>query len=700
MFGVNNNDAGGIRGFFKSIPNEWILFFVFSLFHMIIASRFSAPFFYPDEYGPITVGNWMFGGPAWTFKTPLYYGYTFSPFVGLMLQFFENIRDIYISSLFIKALQISLIPFFCYKLLHEALGVTSAKIKILLSVTVSLYPSFTVYSKYLTNDSTLHFTLFICLYLIGKCAVWQSKDITSQGESGRFQRMLVSIRRDNILCVYSVLLAFFAVFAYATHGMGLAFIVAVCFVIPAVHITIKKKLVSYPFFIGSFALFFFLDSRMKKVLMDTVYFALPEGGGIGNTFNYAYNAMTVSISKFTGLEYFVKIFLSRLHYATSATFILFLLAAIVMLVFSFRYLKARFSRNALSIDSTVTATDVRGYTVTGAATNTVSDGAAGMAPPVMATDPRDQTAFILSIFGFAVVICGITLSTLNNIVSVQGNHGTYYFYGRYYEYMAMPLIIIGVYHILCKGLTRKIMLIYSGIAIVIYFLISVYVRIHVVPHVLNSPLVEETRINNLVILGVLPFIGNSYNELTTALSGIIYRYSVGALGLTCLVAFLIMLFLFTRKKRQYLALVVLAVMFAYGTFFDLNVTALRFSTGDYNFSYVYLQRLAGALKQFKDIYDEYPILIVISDRLGSANSTANVKQSRAQLAFNRYNVTVALGIDEYNKFRRPQNAIIVSENDHKLEEADRRCKKIYEAPNVYVWLRGVRIIDYYELRER
>ena len=710
MFRTKNNESCGIRGFFKSIPHEWLLFFAFTLFHMIIATRLSAPFFYPDEYGPITIGNWMFGGPEWSFKIPMYYGYTFSPFVGLMLQFFENIRDIYVGSLFIKALQISLIPFFCYKLLNEALGVTSARVKILLSVAVSLYPSFIVYSKYITNDSTLHFTLFICLYLIGKCAVWQSKDIPCQGESGSFQHILVSIRRDNVLCVYSVLLAFFTVFAYATHGMGLAFIVAVCFIIPVAHIATKKKLVSYPFFIGSFALFYFLDSKMKGILMEAVFRPLPTGE-ITNTFNYSYNSMTVSLSKFTGLEYFVKIFLSRLHYAASATFILLLLAAIVMMAFSFRYLKARFPGNALSIDSTDATTDVTadattGVTAdattdvtadtTGATTNTAGEGAADRATEATATDPRDQTAFILSIFSLAVVICGITLSTLNNIGSVQGSHGTYYFYGRYYEYMVMPLIIMGAYQILCRGVSRKKMLIYSGVATAIYFLLSVYVQIQVVPNVVNSPLVDETRLNNLVILGVLPFIGNTYDELMKIAGSGIFRYSILALGLTSLVSFFVMLFLFTRKKRQWLALVVLAAMFAYGIFFDLNITALRYSGVEYSYSYAYMERLAGALKQYKDIYDEYPILIVISDRLGSARATFNEKRSRAQLAFNRYNVTSVLSIEEYQKLRRPRNAIIVSEKDHELETNDRRCKKIYEAPDVYVWLRGVRVIDYYE----
>ena len=690
MFRSTNKEAGGIRRVLRSIPNEWLLFFAFTLFHMAIASLFSAPFFYPDEYGPIAIGNWMFKGPAWTFKPTLYYGYTFSPFVGLVLQFFENIRDIYVGSLIIKALQISLIPFFCYKLLNEALGVTNARVKILLSVAVSLYPSFTVYSKYLTNDSTLHFTLFICLYLIGKCAVWQGKDNSREGESSLFRRILVSFRRDNVLCIYSALLAFFTVFAYATHGMGLAFIVTVCFIVPAAHITTKKKLVNYPFFVASFALFYFLDSKMKKIIMDAVYLTLTDTSGIGNTFNYSYNVMTITLSKFTGLIYFVKLVLSRLHYASSATFILFPLAAIVMLVFSFGYLKKRFSRNALHVDSSDTAAEAAHDTATMATAEKIATDTA------TAAEPRDNVAFVLSLFGFAIITCGITLSTLNNIGSVQESHGTIYFYGRYYEYMAMPLIIIGLSHILSRGIAGKKMLIYSGVALAFYLLLSVFVQIHVAPYVVNNPLGGETRINNLVILGVLPFIGNSYNELLSATGGDLLRYSVWTLGLTSLVSFLIMLFLFTRKKRKSLALAVLTVMFAYGTIFDLDITALRYSTGDYVYSYAYLEKLAGALKQFKDIYDEYPILIVISERLGSEASSSNVKWSRAQLAFNKYNVSVALNIAEYEKYRRPQTAIIVSEQDHKLEENDRRCKKILEAPNVYVWLRGVRIIDYYE----
>ena len=40
----------------------------------------------------------------------------FAPFAGIFLRLFETVRDFYVASLCVKALQAALIPVFCYKI--------------------------------------------------------------------------------------------------------------------------------------------------------------------------------------------------------------------------------------------------------------------------------------------------------------------------------------------------------------------------------------------------------------------------------------------------------------------------------------------------------------------------------------------------------------------------------------------------------
>lgn len=624
------NEAGNF--FVNDKRNIWILYISFLLFNVIFAIQYRAPFTYPDEYGVFAAGNWMLGGEPWAYKSSMYYGYTFSPFVGLMLRLFHTIRPIYIGSLCIKALQVSLIPVLAYRFLHEVLELEEPRVNLLLSTSVSLYPSLTLYAKYVSNETSLHVTLFICLYLIGKLAVGQTKKITR---------------------LYSALLGFFAVFAYASHGMGLALIVAICLVIPVAHIGTKKKLVSYPIFISSLVSFYFLDSKIKDLVMNAVN-SISERG-MANTFSYGFSHM---IPKLLDLEFYKSFFdllISRLLYISSSTFGLFLLSFIIVLVFIFRFALARFAGKL---------------------------------------EPQNNTLFVVAMFGIMIFLCGIGLSTLNNVPR-SGVSSRMYFYGRYYEYMALPLILVALYRLYSQNVKKMELLLYTIVSSVCYLALSVYTYFQVMPFVSGS-------INRFFILGILPYLGNTGTGFTDAPSQGIPHFSLSALWVVTVVVFFLMVYLIKGKRRM-LALVVLSGMFLYGIIFCHTIAVLPLSTANYERFYSRMEPIEAALGEFRDVYQQYPKLFVVSNRLGaSATSMTTLLRTRAQLSLVNYSVAQVMLVDEFSVAKdlatEFEDSIIVSDQELKYLSTDDAYQKIYESPNACIWIHGDKIRAYYANR--
>lgn len=612
--------------------NLWALYAAFALFNIILAVQYRAPFAYPDEYGVFAIGNWMFKGTEWSYKSNMYYGYTFSPFAGIMLRLLHGIRPIYIGLLCIKALQVSLIPVLSYKFLHEVLETKDPRVKLLLSTAVSLYPSLTLYAKYVSNETTLHVTLFICLYLIGKLAVGQSKNTTR---------------------LYSALLGFFAVFAYATHGMGLAFIVAVCLVVPVAHIGTQKKLVSYPFFVVALAFFYFLDTKIKAVVMDAVNY-IPENGA-ANTLSFGLNNLITRLFEPGFVLNFFGMVASKLLYISASTFGMFLLAFIILLIFVFRFARARFSRTH---------------------------------------DPHDNALFVTAVFGMVIFFCGVGLSTLNSVPEA-GASSRAYFYGRYYEYMALPLILIGLQRLFVRSVKKMELLKYYIISFVCYVLLSVYTQFMVMPFV-------SDELNSFFVLGILPYIGNIPTELFDVGSDLIPQFDLIALWLFSGSVFILMVYLL-KGKRRFLALFLLSGMFLYGTLFDHVTAVLPLSVANYNSFYSNMEPIESALGEFKDIYDHYPKLFVFTNKLGAGSSSSSLIRGRAQLSFVRYNVTLVLSPDVIGKLTDAEegfrDSILVSDQDLEILNTDDAYLKIYESPNACIWIRGDKIRAYYDNRE-
>jgi len=646
----------GLRTFIIKNKYELFLFFGFFIFNIVIATMYRAPVSYPDEYGVLMTANHLYGGVDW--QGSIYYGYTSAPLIGWVFLLFEDIRSIYFGVLFVKSILISLVPVFCYKLLNEVLMVDgdgsqgkfralfsfrgrdfgSREFKVFLSAAISLYPALTMYSKRSCNETMLHLSLFICFYLIGKSAFCNDK---------------VKLR------IYSAFLGFFAVFAYATHGMGLSFIAAILMIIPIAHILTKKALVSYPFFLASFLTFFFIDSRIKAYLMEVVF--QRAEGDLKNTFAYSFNRMMETVFNTEGLKTFIKSIVSRIHYMSTATFGLFLLLAVILLVFVFLYMKKRFALQK----------DLR---------------------KSFAPTQHERAEMALAIFSFLIIACGVGLSTLNHIQVTQQRHGIYYFYGRYFEYMVLPLILFGLYYLFTKGIKKRQLLVSAGISASAYVLMAVFMQRFVVPFVTMKGATTKRH----MIYGVLPFTGSSVSELTESGNFNVVQYSMIALGIAGLGGLIVMTFLLFKKYHK-LALILLCGLFLYGTAFNLAASGILISRMNYNRYYAPLEVILEDFKEIEDVYDEFPTLYFVSRK--------NIDWSRrVQLTFNRYSVASSMHIKRFEDIKNPQtrfnNAIIIADNDFELEKIDAAYQKILSTENSAAWIRGNEIREYWANRPK
>lgn len=624
----------------KIFDNPWSIYFIFVILNATLAFFHPAPFVFPDEYGPIAIGNWIAGGQAWGFRPALYYGYTFSPFIAPFLILFDDIRYVYLGSLIVKAFKISLIPFFTYKILYEVFEVKKPLIRVLIPIVIGLFPSVVIYSKYLTNDSTLHVTLFICFYLIGKCACLDS-----------------CVERNIKLWIYSALLGFFAVFAYATHGMGLAFIVAIFMTIIATHIFTKRMLVKYPFFLGSFAVFFLIDRALKEMVKNAV-FGTTGGGTRINTFEHSFEVMSNNLFEPKNIIYFFSTSFSRLYYSFASTFGFFQLSLIILGVFAFYFIKTNYSKKIHKDDKPCNL-------------------------------KSERVLFILAIFSFVIVGCGIGLSTLSNLGPVDGR---FVFYGRYHDYMLLPMLIVGLYYIFCREIDKKTLLKYAIITMVSFILYSAWIHFFVIESAGSGAVVA------LFILGILPYLGASMDSISSFGA---FPHSVILLTIVNIFVFCAAMFiLFDAKKKRFIAIVLLAIMFAFGTYYGTVTTMMASSNQSYNNFFTGWEESQSVLEEFRDIHDEFPYLYIISNRIATLTANHNIIQSRGQLNFMDFTVIRTFRIDRWLEWQKVENAMIFSDRNLSTEEIGEGVIQIYEAHGVNIWIRGGEIIEFYRNRQR
>ena len=601
----------------------WVIFLASIIVHIVSSTIFRVPAIYPDEFGVLAVGNWLYGGVHWGVVCEFYYGYTFSLFSGWVFHLSDNAATIYLYVLIIKSVLISFIPVLCYKTLDETLDIKETRIKIILSAMVSLYPAFVVYSKGVLNETMLHLAFVLCIYLIAKCIT-----ITFPAAEDNMQKQ---INQKLKFRLYSVLLGFIIVFAYASHGIGLVYIIAVCLTILAAYLFTKRHIVSYPFFTGSLVIFLFIDSRVKDYIINGYYRAADEL--LQNTLGDSINSMLTMLNS-EGLRLFIRSIIGRLHYLPSATFGVFILACIVLSIFIKNLIKRKEPAST-----------------------------------------SEQVTALVSIFAGLLLIGSIVVSSVFLLESIQEFHGVFYIYGRYYEYMALPLIMLGLYRILLKTISNKQLMIYSGISIGIYLGLTIFMQVFVVPHftLIDMPLPYQP-FNNY---GVLPFVGDSA----------LFTYNTGPLATVTLLVFIVTVLLL-RTKHAILAPLLLALMFVYSSVYGILSFALPMSNIVYTNVHVPLNTVISKYENtdisFSGNEPDVYVIVDISD--------FRFLEYITQLAFNRHTLTDGFyfqdWIEEWNEgtFEFTGDSIILSESDLGLENISNSFEKIVSSDGAYIWL--------------
>ncbi|MCL1843557.1 MAG: hypothetical protein FWF79_07070 [Defluviitaleaceae bacterium] len=621
-----------------TLDNEWAIFFLFVIGHSIVSFMHRAPFYFTSEYNVLSIGNWMSGGEEWGYRSAWYHGYTFSPFIGFVMLFFDHISHVYVGSLIFKSLQISLIPFFTYKILKEVLDVKDPLTRIFISIAVGTFPSFVLYSKLLSNMTTLHFVMFICLYIIAKLTVL---------EKGKTFK----------LWLYSAVLGFFAVFAYASHGIGLAFIPAIVVTAVIAHIFLKKKIVSYISLAASLGIFFVIDMVLKEFFIDNLFRVLVARGIPGNTLESSIGRVGRTFGNLDRFLYFIRLFVARVYYSIAATHLILLLAGVFMVVFLWHFFKDNFSK---SVPENKKPRNI----------------------------PVEQGVFVLVIF--SIIIWGfiVGLTSVHNLSTALGRGGRFWFYGRYHSFSALPAVMMGLYFITCKEYTYKTWIKYAGITAGIFLAMALYVNLTVWEGASTGP------VTPLVIPDILPFLGNATPMQARASTRL---HNHGPLILISMAVFAVSVILvYTERKRKVFVPLVLAALFIYASYFSLNATSLTSSRSHYNSFFAHWRQPRSELEEFRDLHDQFPSLYVVSDSMSGSGTYQATLQSRGQLNFMSFSVTRTLRNNALENRRLTANSIVISDQDHPTGHVGRNAIKIHESEYAHIWIIGDDIIDYYQ----
>ncbi|MCL2048859.1 MAG: hypothetical protein FWG87_09040 [Defluviitaleaceae bacterium] len=622
----------------KIFDSSWSIYAIFAIINSAIAFLHNAPFVFPDEYGPLHIANHILGNHRWGYNPTLYYGYVSSPFIVPALAIFEDIRAVYICALVIKSFLVALIPFFTYKILREVLEVEVPSVRVLIAMAVGCFPSIIVYSKYLSNDTMLHVILFTCFYLIAKCAKLE------RGE-GRIRRWL-----------YSVLLAFFAVLAYGAHGMGIAFIVAVFMLLVVTHIFTLRPLVNYPLFLSSFAGFFYIDRLLKAAVRSALFSASrrSSSGASVNSFEHEVGLLTENISREGFIAATFKTGFSRIYYVFSSSFGFFQLSVIVLIVFAALFIWNNFKSKGKDKPRNITS---------------------------------ERVLFTLVVFSFVIIGCGIGLSTLNNWGPTAGR---FVFYGRYYDYMMLPTIIVGLYYIFCREIKKKTLLIYSAITAVSFVLYSIWVHFYVIADAVKGSVAA------FFILGILPYVDASRGRVVAFGR---FDHSLISLVVVNLVIFGVAVYmLFDTKKMRVFSIALLVGMFAFGSYFGLTTTTMRSSRLSYNNSFPITAEARDVLEQHRYLQEEVWWLFIISDSIVGSATNTHVVQGRGQLNFTRFTIARTAKKSTWRSVQKYDNYMVFTDMKLKASDIDRNAVQIYESDGANIWLVGEDILAFYRDR--
>jgi hypothetical protein len=320
---------------------------------------------------------------------------------------------------------------------------------------------------------------------------------------------------------------------------------------------------------------------------------------------------------------------------------------------------------------------------------------AGMAAPGVYGESKASPLVSLGVYAFALPIVGIVLSVLNQLQMISDKRGTYYFFGRYFEYLALPLVLIGLYALIRFSFKKGFHLKAALFCVGIYIVAALPVQYFILPDFV----IGTTKRYNM--LGVLPFSGESFANLYAGarFGNRMHAYDIVGMSIVAIAILAIFVYLIMKKKHKYVAAVLLS-FFVFVTFYDLAVASLPRSEASENVIFLQMQPIAEQYREQcraeETEFDETtPICLVFEDfkngLLGWTQSM-QVRWSgyRTQLIFNRNEIRWAGTMDNWNTLMKlssmPKRFVMITDKRYTKFEKDKRFKRLSQENGFVIYL--------------
>ena len=405
-----------------------------------------------DEFGVLALAA-FFTGENWSSLVSSigYYGYGQALLYVPLFKLIHNPTTLYTSIIILNSILISLIPIFIINILERCFKEKNKTRIFLITITVSVYPHYLIYSKWSCNEILMALIPWICIYILVK----EEENVSN-------------IFKKN---TNSILLAGVLTYGYATHGRFIGIITATIITIVVYQLLTKRKIVSYIYFVPSLVLGLILDNNIKNYLLSSLW--------LKDSSSKTSNTLSTEIREISSIDYnailpMLKSFVGQLFYVSSSTFGFFIIS--------------------LSLCITLIINFFKNYKF-----KIVNENGRGI--------------FIISFFSSLSFLIGIFISVifLKSGVMDPNGRGDYFIYGRYIDNLVGPIIFIGLYKI--RDIKNRLIYISLLIFFVIFPLTLFWISRDIIarPNISNWTILDilpyiNNNINNIDFISNISFL--------------------------------------------------------------------------------------------------------------------------------------------------------------------------------------------------
>lgn len=230
-----------------------IIYFIFAITTVIFGTRLSLPYVL-DETGTIANTAYM-AGDDWSLCVQsmggYYYKYAFSAlYLPIYLIFRSHPVLMYKAMIAFNMLIMSFIPVIAYHICRSYLKIESKIQALVISIPAIGISSIWLYSAYARCEVILIFLPWLLLLLLLELSYTEK-----------------SVKNN----VFSFLLAFVSVYAYASHTRGLVLVIATFMTVILMSLIYRKHIVNYFLYVPMTAVFLFIDKILASSIKWGVY---------------------------------------------------------------------------------------------------------------------------------------------------------------------------------------------------------------------------------------------------------------------------------------------------------------------------------------------------------------------------------------------------------------------------------------------